>query len=127
MLTFDHCYEDAIPKNCIAVAELEIELLTGRTHQIRGQLAAEGYPLVGDAQYGGALEMPKGTNTPQLLALQCCELSFALPKFVPSNTTEEMIGIPTNVWATFQLEDAWWTKHIRNHNNNDDSRNRNLA
>jgi 23S rRNA-/tRNA-specific pseudouridylate synthase len=38
------------PKQCIAVAELQVELLTGRTHQIRGQFAALGFPLVGDAQ-----------------------------------------------------------------------------
>lgn len=38
------------PQQCIGVVELEVELLTGRTHQIRGQFAALGYPLVGDAQ-----------------------------------------------------------------------------
>jgi 23S rRNA pseudouridine1911/1915/1917 synthase len=31
---------------------LEIEPLTGRTHQIRVQLAARGWPIVGDRQYG---------------------------------------------------------------------------
>lgn len=31
---------------------LEIEPLTGRTHQIRVQLAARGWPVVGDVQYG---------------------------------------------------------------------------
>ncbi len=32
---------------------VEIELLTGRTHQIRAQMADFGYPLLGDVKYGG--------------------------------------------------------------------------
>jgi 23S rRNA pseudouridine1911/1915/1917 synthase len=34
--------------------ELRIELLTGRTHQIRSQLAALGAPICGDVMYGAA-------------------------------------------------------------------------
>ena len=48
-------WEACIPKQCIGIVEIEVELLTGRTHQIRGQLSAEGFPLVGDGFYGGAI------------------------------------------------------------------------
>ncbi|MFW5733920.1 MAG: RluA family pseudouridine synthase [Oceanidesulfovibrio sp.] len=37
---------------------VEIRLLTGRTHQIRVQLASRGHPILGDAKYGTAAEMP---------------------------------------------------------------------
>jgi len=45
-------------------ALLEVELLTGRTHQIRGSLAYIGHPIVGDFKYGG--ERTRGIRT-QLL------------------------------------------------------------
>ena len=34
------------------VSLLELELNTGKTHQLRAQLSALGYPIVGDPRYG---------------------------------------------------------------------------
>lgn len=39
---------------------LEVELDTGRKHQIRVQLAKVGCPIVGDRKYGAASEFPQG-------------------------------------------------------------------
>jgi RluA family pseudouridine synthase len=53
---------------------LEIELLTGRQHQIRRQLADAGHPLYGDQRYRG----PCLKQLPRLF-LHCCQLTFNDP------------------------------------------------
>lgn len=45
-----NCYEYTVKNQTFS--ELTIELITGRTHQIRSQLSYEGYPIVGDQMYG---------------------------------------------------------------------------
>ncbi len=52
---------------------LEIELRTGRTHQIRVHLSAIGHPLLGDDLYGGS------TALLSRQALHSCALSFNHP------------------------------------------------
>lgn len=49
---------------------LQINLETGRTHQIRVHLAHIHHPLAGDPLYGGRLRLPKGANAAQIAALQ---------------------------------------------------------
>ena len=52
---------------------LEVELLTGRKHQIRVHLAGIGHPVVGDQRYG------KEHNRYQRLALHARSISFKHP------------------------------------------------
>lgn len=51
---------------------LEVQPITGRTHQIRVHLAQIGHPIVGDALYGGAKA--------ERLMLHALRLSFKLPQ-----------------------------------------------
>jgi len=49
---------------------IECRLETGRTHQIRVHMAHIRHPLIGDAQYGGALKLPRGASTELTEALR---------------------------------------------------------
>lgn len=44
--------EETYRKEGITFTRVEIELLTGRSHQIRVQMAGKGHPLLGDKKYG---------------------------------------------------------------------------
>ncbi len=52
---------------------LEIELETGRKHQIRVQLSSRGLPILGDRKYGSRIPFPKG------IALHARQLEFDHP------------------------------------------------
>jgi len=70
---------------------LEIEMKTGRMHQIRLQFASRGYPILGDRAYGSNFDWIKLTDTHQVLndedqshvqhtALHASHLAFRHPK-----------------------------------------------
>lgn len=60
--------------------ETELRPLTGRTHQLRAQMAKEGHPLLGDALYGGKEIAP---FDPQHIALHSHRLAFSLHPDLP--------------------------------------------
>lgn len=62
---------DSLPKSEQHL--LEVELLTGRKHQIRVQLSEHGMPIVGDRKYGCLVPFGNG------IALHAYELSFDHP------------------------------------------------
>ncbi|MGV7222557.1 MAG: RluA family pseudouridine synthase [Nitrospinales bacterium] len=59
-----------LPKKSI----LEIELITGRFHQIRAQLSFIGHPIVGDVKYGASTPLPENQ-----IALYSANLTFRHP------------------------------------------------
>ena len=63
---------------------IEIELLTGRKHQIRIQLAGRGFPIWGDIKYGATMSFP---SFPGGIALHAWKLIFSHP------TTKERIEL----------------------------------
>ena len=52
---------------------LEVDLQTGRKHQIRLQLSHQGHPILGDRKYGSKVSFPAG------IALHAYSLSFQHP------------------------------------------------
>uniref|UniRef100_A0A6U0VH21 Pseudouridine synthase RsuA/RluA-like domain-containing protein n=1 Tax=Pinguiococcus pyrenoidosus TaxID=172671 RepID=A0A6U0VH21_9STRA len=81
--------DDADAKHCALVVEkvhressdeanVSVRLLTGRTHQIRGQLSAVGWPIVGDNLYGSSDYPPTGFVRSPGLCLRSLEVTFQL-------------------------------------------------
>jgi RluA family pseudouridine synthase len=60
---------------------LEVELETGRTHQIRVQSASRGHPVIGDAQYGSTRAFGEQFEDERLraIALHARQLGFNHP------------------------------------------------
>ena len=83
--------------NCSLVA---VNLITGRGHQIRVQMAGLGTPIVGDARYGKGLKVP--------LCLWAVELRFNHP--ISGNRMVFRVYPPENepLWNLFNLE-----QHLR--------------
>ena len=70
---------------------IEINLLTGRKHQIRSQLAATGHPIKGDLKYGAKRSNPDGSIS--LLALH---IDFIHP------VSKEKISLEAPLPSSFQ-------------------------
>ena len=95
------------------VMQLEVELLTARPHQIRGQLAMLGCPIVGDYLYGGGTcEMRMHRHMWQRMAVQCCDMEFALPKWEENEDKTKKVLVASEEKCTFHLNTAWWTEYL---------------
>ncbi len=68
---------------------LEIRPQTGRSHQIRVQLASQGWPIVGDRKYGSQ------TSVEGFIALHASSLTFAHPT---SREPITVVSPPPAIW-----------------------------
>ena len=86
---------------------LELDLLTGRTHQIRVHMASLGHPIVGDRLYGAPARIaaagPLAGLALNRLFLHAAELAFVHPR-----TSEEMV-----FRAALPSELAAWLERLR--------------
>lgn len=78
---------------------LSIHLQTGRPHQIRLQLAHEGYPIWGDYKYG--LDQPDGRD----MALRAVELIFQHPQ-TEQQVQFELAPPNSEPWLQFSIAQA---------------------
>jgi RluA family pseudouridine synthase len=86
---------------------VEIELLSGRVHQIRRHAKLAGHPVVGDARYGSvrAINYLKRNHGFERLALHAQELTLTLPgKKEP--TTVKTLAIPHQMQELFENDVA---------------------
>lgn len=80
------------------ISLVEVNLVTGRPHQIRVQMGNIGCPVFGDAKYGGD-KLGKGWN----LALWAYELVFIHP--ITENTMRFVVNPPETVpWTSFEFD-----------------------
>jgi tRNA pseudouridine32 synthase/23S rRNA pseudouridine746 synthase len=57
--SLDHSPFDRLRANGVEVTRVELEPVTGRSHQLRLHMAAIGHPILGDALYGNASSAPR--------------------------------------------------------------------
>ncbi len=82
---------------------LEIELETGRTHQVRIQTSSRGFPVLGDAFYGGQLPFGPQYDDERLRAIALHARSLGLMHTI---TREEMLLVAETpeYWTATGLE-----------------------
>jgi len=79
-------------------ALVSVQILTGRSHQIRVHMAESGWPLLGDPLYGGPEQY--GTLTLERPLLHACQLAFNHP--VTKEALDFQVQLPVDMRITLQ-------------------------
>lgn len=59
----DACLNYRVVSSVDGMSLIDVELITGRSHQIRAQFSTIGYPLIGDLKYGWKVNVGKAGDT----------------------------------------------------------------
>lgn len=86
-------------------AWVELQPLTGRTHQLRAHMAAIGHPIVGDAKYGGAAAFLTG-GISRKLHLHARRIRMDAPDGGKIDVTAELPAHFTESLATLGFEQS---------------------
>ncbi len=82
---------------CAPYTLLELQLLTGMTHQLRVQCALEGMPILGDSLYGGGDDAPRLCLHAHKLVLMSEKnlphFTAPLPAFMQKPNTEQLLSL----------------------------------
>ena len=86
----------------LGLALLEVDLITGRTHQIRAHLAHTGYPLLGDGKYGSnRINRELGVKTQAL-----CAYSLKFDFTTDAGALEYLNG------KKFTIDNVWFKEKL---------------
>lgn len=101
-LTIKTKYRTLIKKNNLSL--IEVELLTGRTHQIRAHMASIGHPILGDGKYGKLANDKKIGFTRQALYSYKLKFTFKTDAGILNYLKDKEFTV-SDVWFARELFD----------------------
>lgn len=98
----------------VGISELELELITGRMHQIRAQLAHIGNPILGDGNYGRNKDnlLHRKKDGSKLKYQQLFATSIIFGKIPSSNMHHLMSGRRFNIEPLYEVDTKSFGKEV---------------